>query len=77
VLPAVDHGHRCVYCGTRWFCDAACLLAGPSACEPCRARLGPGTPRRVIELRRSWVLDRLTEHAAERFRRSIGSGLEF
>lgn len=64
----MEHAHRCVYCGTRWFCDDDCLFAGPSACEKCALSLEPGTPRRVIPLRDSWILDRLTEQAAQRFR---------
>jgi hypothetical protein len=68
LLPAVEHVHRCVYCGTRWFCLEDCLFAGPSACEKCALSLEPDTPRRVIPLRDTWILDRLTEQAAQRFR---------
>jgi hypothetical protein len=68
LFPAVEHAHRCVYCGTRWLCADDCLFAGPSACEKCALGLEPGTPRRVIPLREAWILDRLTEQAAQRFR---------
>jgi hypothetical protein len=64
----VDHAHRCVYCETRWLCREDCLFAGPSACEKCALSLEPSTPRRVIPLRDSWILDRLAEQAAQRWR---------
>jgi hypothetical protein len=70
----VEHRHRCVYCDSLWFCHEDCPFAGLSACADCREKLrqAPGMPRRVIALRaRSPVLDRLTEHTAERLRRSL------
>jgi hypothetical protein len=70
-LPAVEHGHICVYCGARWFCHEDCPFAGPSACESCSVNLTPNRPRRVIPLRHSWVMNRLTEQTSERIRKLI------
>jgi len=70
-LPAVEHGHTCVYCGAQWFCYEDCPFAGPSACEACSVNLAPNTPRRVIPLRDNWLFDRLTDQAAERIRQKF------
>ena len=61
-------------CRALWFCFEDCPLPGASACEACceKIRLSPETPRRVIPLARGdQVLDRLTEHAAERLRQRL------
>lgn len=67
----MEHGHSCVYYGARWFYHDNCPFDGPSACELFVENLDPNTPRRVIPLRGSWVLDRPAERTAEHLRRTM------